>query len=185
MTTENQIKQSIFPDYPREIPAIDKNGNFTSLWDLGLGALFQALQRNFKNEGIILPPLSAANMITIQNLYSSYIGGTYNALTQALPDISGQTVFDTDTTITNQFVILKDSSTPPNVLTAKWVPMAFLLTNNGNPNGSPPGTPAVAGNLNWLCYDSSGMHLWICTTAGGTGTIPLSSPLPAAVWTQI
>ena len=41
--------QSIFPDLPREIPAVDKEGNLSPLWSLGLSSLFQALQDNFKN----------------------------------------------------------------------------------------------------------------------------------------
>lgn len=162
MATEQPILQSIFPDLPRESPAVDREGNFMPLWDLGLSALFQALQDNYKNEGIVFPPLSAANMTTIQNLYSSYIGGPYNTLTLALPDISGQTVYDSTTQITNQFVIAQDNS--GNVTLAEWVPMAFMLTNAGDPNGT------VAGVLNWLCLDTTGPTLYVCTASGSTVT---------------
>lgn len=167
MTTERSINQSIFPDLPRENPAVDKNGNFMALWDLGFSALFQALQDNFKNEGIIFPSLSAANMTTIQNLYTSYIGGSYNTLTQNLPDISGQTVFDSTTYISNQFVISKDGG--GTVLLANWVPFSMMLTHAGNPNGS------VAGVLNWLCLDTTGPTLYVCTASGSTTTATWSS----------
>lgn len=164
MVAEISKPIAIFPDLPREIPAIDKDGNFTSLWSLGLSSLFQALQQNFKNEGIVFPPLSAANMTTIQNLYTAYIGGTYQALTKALPDISGQTVFDSTTYITNQFVIAKDNSTDPLVTLAEWVPLAVMLTSSGTPDLT------VAGVLNWLCYDTVGKVLYVCYVAGAAGT---------------
>jgi hypothetical protein len=162
MSTEQPILQSIFPDLPRESPVLDKEGNFMPLWDLGLSSLFQALQTNYKNEGIVIPPLSAANMSTIQSLYTSYIGGTYTALTLALPDISGQTVYDSTTQITNQFVIAQDNM--GNVTLANWVPLAVMLTNAGNPNGS------VAGVLNWLCLDTTGPTLYVCTASGAAAS---------------
>ena len=65
MSTQQPILQAIFPDLPRETPVLDKEGDFSPLWSLGLSALFQALQENFKNEGIIFPRLSAANIATI------------------------------------------------------------------------------------------------------------------------
>ena len=162
MANEQLIKQSIFPDMPRENPAVDKNGNLMALWELGLSALFQALQQNFKNEGILFPPLTADNMLTIQNLYTSYIGGPYNTLTLALPDISGQTVYDSTTKISNQFVIAQDNS--GNVTLAKWVPLTVMLTYPGNPNTH------VSGVLNWLCLDTTGHVLYACTTAGNPAT---------------
>jgi hypothetical protein len=154
--------QSIFPDVPREHPEVDKDGNFTELWSLYFGAISQSLQDNFKNEGIVIPPLSASNMAAIQFFYATYIGGTYNTLTANLPDISGQTVYDTTTSTTNQFVIAQDTNTPTNVTLAQWVPLSVLLTNAGNPNG------LVAGVLNWLCYDTTNKILYICTTAGNS-----------------
>lgn len=185
MANEQIQKQSIFPDVPREQPETDKDGNFTDLWSLSFGALFQALQDNFKNEGIVFPGLSQDNITSIQNLYIDYIGGTYNDLTKNLPDISGQTVYNQTTKFTNQFVIATDTATPPNVTLAEWVPLSMLLTNAGNPNYTSPVSPAVAGVLNWLCYDIIGKQLWICTTSGSTGIVPPSMPLPPAVWTLI
>lgn len=180
---EQRKNESIFPDLPRQIPVIDKSGDFNSLWSLSFSSLFQALQNNWKSEGIIFPPLSSMQMNSIQSLYIPYIGGTYNSLTMNLPDISGQTVYDSTTQITNQFIISQDNS--GNVNLAKWVPFSVLLTNAGNPNGSPPSTPAVSGVINWLCFDTLGVQLYICTTAGSTGSIPVISPLSPAVWTAI
>lgn len=171
MSNEPKLSQSIFPDVPRENPAIDSNGNFTAMWSLSFGALFQALQDNFKNEGILFPSLSAANMATIQALYAGFVGQPYNALTQSLPDISGQTVFDKTTYTTNQFVIAQDYASPSLVTLAQWVPLAVMLTNAGNPN-----IVKLAGVLNWLCYDTTNKILYICTTSGSTLT---------AVWQAI
>lgn len=115
--------QSIFPDLPRETPVINQEGEFSPLWSLGLSSLFQALQANFKNEGIIFPNLSATNITSIQSLYTSYIG---SPLPSNLPDISGQTVFDTTNRVSKQFVITYDGSTPPNIVTAQWREFVYL-----------------------------------------------------------
>ena len=123
MTVQQPILQSIFPDLPREVPVIDKNGDFTALWSLGLSALFQALQENFKNEGIIFPRLSAANIATIAAIYTPLIGAP---LPQNIPDISGQTVFDTTNRVSKQFVITYDGATPPNIVTATWRQFVYL-----------------------------------------------------------
>ena len=123
MSAEPIQLQSIFPDMPREQPAVDEQGNFTALWDLGLSSLFQALQVNFKNEGIVFPPLSATNITNIQDIYAPYIGVP---LPNGIPYISGQTVFDITKRVSKQFVITYDSSTPPNILTAAWRTFAFV-----------------------------------------------------------
>jgi len=162
MANETQIPSAIFPDYPRVSPVVDKEGNFVPLMDLGIGLLFQALQTNFKNEGIVFPALTAAQMTTIQDLYTSYIGGSYNNLTLNLPDISGQTVYDATTQISNQFIIAQDNFS--NVTLAQWVPLAVMLTYAGNPDMN------IAGVLNWLCYDTTDKALYACYTAGAAGT---------------
>lgn len=122
MATPNN-PQSIFPDLPRESPAINENNDFSPLWSLGLSSLFQALQKNFKNEGIIFPNLSAANIASIQALYTPFIG---SPLPSNLPDISGQTVFDSTNRVSKQFVITYDGATPPNIVTATWRQFVYL-----------------------------------------------------------
>lgn len=167
MSTPQNL-QSIFPDLPRETPVIDEQGNFTDLWSLGLSSLFQALQDNFKNEGIIFPNLSASNISFIQSIYNPTLLGA--PLPNNIPDISGQTVFDTTNRVSKQFVITYDSSTPPNVVSAQWVILSYLLLGGGNPNSN------QAGQVSWLYYDLAGKILYICTTSGSkTG----------AVWTAI
>ncbi len=109
---------SIFPDVPRESPAVDKDGNLSPLWELGLGSLFQALQENYKQEGIIFPRIDATQIAAIQSNYASLIGFP---LPIGVPDISGQTVFDTTNRVPKQFIITYDGSTPPNILTAAWL----------------------------------------------------------------
>lgn len=167
MATQQQIPQSIFPDYPRQQPTVDKEGNLVPQVDLAFSQLFQALQSNFKNEGIVFPPLTASQMSTIQGLYTPYVGGSYNTLTMNLPDISGQTVYDSTTQISNQFIIAQDNS--GNVTLAEWVPLTFMLTSAGNPNG------AQAGILNWLCLDTTGPTLYVCTVSGSSSTATWSS----------
>jgi hypothetical protein len=117
MVTQTKLPTSIFPDYPRERPIIDKEGNLTFFWDLALGSLFQALQANFKNEGILFPPLNATQIADIQAIYTPLIGAPLPAI---IPDISGQTIFDSTNRVPKIFIITYDGSTPPNVLTAAW-----------------------------------------------------------------
>jgi hypothetical protein len=115
--------QAIFPDLPRESPVLDKSGDFSPLWSLGLSSLFQALQENFKNEGILFPRLTAANIANIQAIYTPLIGGP---LPQNIPDISGQTVFDYTNKVSKQFVITYDGAMPPNIVTATWRTLAYV-----------------------------------------------------------
>jgi len=115
--TQTRKPVSIFPDYPRPQPAVDKQGNFTPLLDLAFSYLFQALQNNFKNEGILLPPLTAAEIAQIQAIYTPLIGGP---LPSNIPDISGQTIFDVTNRVPKVFIITYDGATPPNILTAAW-----------------------------------------------------------------
>lgn len=114
---------SIFPNIPRESPVVDKMGNFTPLWSLAFGSLFQQLQQNFKNEGIVFPPLTASQIASIQAIYTPLIG---SPLPTGTPDISGQTVFDTTNRVPKQFIITYDGATPPNIVTAAW--KTFTLT---------------------------------------------------------
>lgn len=120
---DNQEYNSLFPSMPREDKIVDENGNFSEFWLLGMEALFQALQANFKNEGIVFPGLSAANIATIESIYSVYIGFP---LPNEVLDISGQTVFDLDNRVSRQFVITYDSAEPPNVVTAQWRTLQYV-----------------------------------------------------------
>ena len=120
MTTQIKLPQAIFPDVPREIPAVDKNGNFMQLWSIAFGQLFQSLQTNFSNEGILFPALNATQVATIQAIYEPLIGGV---LPQNIPDISGKTIFNTTTRLPQQFII---SYTGTIISSARW--WTFTLT---------------------------------------------------------
>lgn len=129
---QNKKPESIFPDYPREQTIVDKDGNINALFDLGLGSLFQALQDNFSNEGILFPSLTYAQLTIIENIYAPYIGKPLPQNDPTLgkqiiiPDISGKTVFDSTNRVPKQFIITYDTSTPPKVVTARWY--TFTLT---------------------------------------------------------
>ena len=107
MTTpiDNSKNQSLFPDVPRESPVVDKEGNFTELWFLGLGDLFQAAQDNFTNEGIVFPQLDATSIAAIATGYQQYVGAP---LPQNVPDISGKTLFDATNRVPKVFIITFD-----------------------------------------------------------------------------
>jgi hypothetical protein len=117
MTTQTKLPQALFPDMPRENPAIDKNMGFNQTWTLAFSNLFQTLQSNFKNEGFLLPPLNSSQITTIEDIYTSLIGGP---LPLNIPDISGQTIFDSNTRKPKVFIITYDGATPPNIVTASW-----------------------------------------------------------------
>jgi len=108
---------SLFPDMPRDSSFMDENGKPSIGWSLGLQALFQALQQNFKNEGIVFPGLSQADLDSIEAIYAPYIG---LPLPSQIIDISGQTVFDLTNRVSKQFVIVYDAATPPNIVSASW-----------------------------------------------------------------
>lgn len=167
MSNEPIHLPALFPDLPRELPVIGENGDFNPLWSLGLSSLFQALQENYKNEGILFPKLSADNIANIQAVYTPYIG---LPLPTNIPDISGQTVFDIDNRVPKQFIITYDTSSPPIVLSAQWLIMNVMLFSAGSPNGQ------NAGVVGWFCYDLTNKVLYICTTSGST---------TGAVWTAV
>ncbi len=125
MTTSTQPK-AIFPDFPRETPVLNVNGDFNSLWQLGLSSLFQALQRNFKNEGIVFPPLTLTQATDIENLYTQYYTPTPIPLPPGVPDISGQTIYNSTLEVPQIFIISFDASNPPNVVGARW--WTFTIT---------------------------------------------------------
>jgi hypothetical protein len=120
------IFQSIFPDLPRESPAIDEHGDFTGLWSLGFASLFQALQHNFKNEGILFPPLTSVQAAQIASLYTQYFTPTSVPLPPGIQDISGQTIYNTTILAPQIFIISYDGATPPNVTGARW--WTFTIT---------------------------------------------------------
>jgi hypothetical protein len=117
MTTQTKMPQALFPDLPRESPVIDKNNSFTNTWTLAFSNLFQTLQTNLKNEGFLLPSLNASQITTIQNIYTPIIGGP---LPLNIPDISGQTIFDSTIRVPKVFIITYDGATPPNITAASW-----------------------------------------------------------------
>jgi hypothetical protein len=132
MINQGKKPQSIFPDYIREQPIIGKDGKLTHEWDVQLGALFQAAQVNFSNEGILFPSLTIDEINTIQNIYVPYIGKPLpqndptNMTQKFIPDISGKTVFDSTNRVSKQFIITYDGATPPNIVTAQWRTFMFV-----------------------------------------------------------
>lgn len=184
MMTQGKQPQSIFPDYIREQPMVDKQGKLIDSWDVQLGALFQALQANFKNEGILFPTLTAQQISDIQAIYTPYIGlplpqdSPIDRTQMILPDISGQTVFDSDNRIPKQFIITFNTPTPPDppiVLSAQWLIINVMLIYVGTIMKPTP-TGNLAGQLYWLCFNTFNTTLYICTTSGSITT---------AVWTAI
>ena len=130
--TQTKKPESIFPDYPREQKIVDSDGVINPLFDLGLGSMFQALQDNFSNEGILFPSLTKTELDKIEAIYQPYIGKPLPqndptvAKQKSIPDISGKTIFDSTTRVPKQFIITYDTSTPPKIVTAKWY--TFTLT---------------------------------------------------------
>lgn len=113
----------IFPSMPHEMPVIDKNGNLNPMWLIGFAQLFQALQINFKNEGILVPRLNASQINDIEATYASLIG---SPLPPGVQDISGQLVFDITNGVSKQFVITYNTATPYEILSAQWRTIQYV-----------------------------------------------------------
>jgi len=126
MTAQVAKQSAIFPDLPRDDQIVEEDGNGTSAWKLYFEQTTVALQANYSPEGLLLPPLSAADIATIQAIYTPYIGkplpqnDTTNGTQKFIPDISGAMVFDSTNRVPKVFIITYDGSTPPNILTAAW-----------------------------------------------------------------
>ena len=103
-----------------------KNGNFNQLWSLGLSSLFQALQNNYKNEGILIPPLTSTQAADIAALYVPYYTPSPIPLPPGVSDISGQMIYNVTLAVPQIFIINFDGSTPPNVTAARW--WTFTIT---------------------------------------------------------
>ena len=117
---------------------------------------------------------------SIASVYTAYINGQLPqdqtpAQQQSIPNISGQLAYNQTTQFLNQFVIAYNTATPPSITTAQWVPLAVMVTGEGDPNG------LQAGILNWQYYDTTGMQMYVCTTAGSAN----GTPSPQAVWTAV
>lgn len=129
MTTQSLIPQALFPDIPRDAHAVEKDGNFTQSWMLAFSSLFQALQKNYSNEGLRLPLLTATEIATIQAIYTPFIGFPLpqdQGLQQFIPDISGAMVFDSTNRVPKVFIITYDGATPPNIVTAAWLTYVLI-----------------------------------------------------------
>lgn len=178
--TQTTQSQTIFPDYIRDQPVVDKEGNLSELWNWGLGFLFQALQDNFKNEGIVVPGLTLEQMATIAGAYAAYIGGQLPqdqtpASQNIVPNISGQFAYCKDTKFYQQFVVAYNTASPPQITLAQWVPLAVMLSGAVNPNGQ------QAGLVSWQYLNTATNVMWVCTTAGSAN----GTPAPQAVWTAL
>ena len=124
--TQTKKKQSIFPDFPRESPVVDKNGDFGPIWHLGFSTLFQQLQKNFTNEGLQIPQLSgptgpdptAGDITKIQDIYQAVVGTKLGNL----PNISGKIVYDYTNNVPKVFIIEFATVNDPssNVQSASW-----------------------------------------------------------------
>jgi hypothetical protein len=123
---EQQILQAIFPDLPRETPVLAENGDFAPLWSLGFSSLFQALQANFKSEGVLLPRLTTAQATNIASNYLQYFTPTPIPLPPGIQDISGQMIYNTTLQLPQIFIINFDGAVPPNVTGARW--WTFTIT---------------------------------------------------------
>lgn len=118
LRTQKKLKQAIFPDFPREQPTVDKEGKLTAHWHLQLSSLFQALQRNFSNEGLQIPRLSIEDINTIEQIYNPNLVGKKLGF---IPNISGHMVYDTSNNVPKMFIIVFTNSDPSDtVISASW-----------------------------------------------------------------
>lgn len=135
-------KKAVFPDVPRNVPFLAKDtGNVSDNWVYFFDQLATALQDNLTPEGFLMPQQTAANISQLTSV---------NSLSAILYDKTNN-AFDGNVAIVD---------TIAGTTTQQWIQFAMITDFAGNPNGN------VAGVVNWLCYDTSGKHLYICTATG-------------------
>ena len=97
--------QAIFPDLPRSNQIVDKDGYLNSDWQLFFSQLVMALQTNFKPEGIVVPPLSAANIANLGNTTASVGNIIYDTTNNLFKGIELVTLGPPVVTITKTFTL--------------------------------------------------------------------------------
>lgn len=125
MAIQTKKNKAIFPDIPRGEPIVQQSLHLTTVWHHSLTQLYQALQRNFSNEGLQLPILSSDDINNITAIYQPYIG---KVLPQIIPNISGSKVYEYSTEQEKTFIINfttpGDASTP--VVAAAWKTVTLI-----------------------------------------------------------
>ena len=145
MAVPQNKQQPLIPDLPRDPRAIDAQGMMTAQWSLFFEQLIQSLQNVISPEGMSMPSQTTDNI---------------GQLTQerSVTDI----VYDT--TVNAFKGNMLNSFIPDDLQQYTWVPFAMITSNAGNPNG------AVAGLQYWLCWNTSGNQMYVCTTSGNATT---------------
>ena len=94
MTTQVKQQSPIFSDLPRG-PLVNKDGTINPIWALFFSSISQALQINFKQEGLVIPKQPASNISlltgdasignmvydTDNNQFKGNIAGTWHVFT--------------------------------------------------------------------------------------------------------
>lgn len=122
MVTETKKAKQIFPDVPREKEFLNEKGQVTTVWHHSFTQLYQALQRNFSNEGIQIPQLSTDDLNKILASYTAAKDAGLS-LTQAnLKNINGKKAFDYILSQEKTFILTfstpGDATTP--IASAAW-----------------------------------------------------------------
>jgi len=112
-----KLDQSLFPDVPRTPNVTDDSGKLNEDWRIGFAQIYQALQANFSNEGIALPPVTPTQQGVVTAYYTTLVGAP---LPVGVKDISGRTIYDPVNQVPKVFIITFDGATPPNVTGASW-----------------------------------------------------------------
>lgn len=141
--TATRKQKGIIPDLPRDIQAVDKDGNFTDDYQLFFDQLIGTLQTIISPEGFLLPKQNDANinqLTSVNSIATLLYDSTHNDINAnvAVPDTAG---------------------TVPS-----WRIVTLLTSHAGDPNGN------VAGNQLNFCYDTVSNALYICTVAGDATT---------------
>lgn len=75
--------QTIFPSLPTYAPLVDYNGNMNHYWQQFFQQLMTLMQTYFKNEGFVIPQLSASDIAlltgdeSIANIVYDYINNEF------------------------------------------------------------------------------------------------------------
>lgn len=156
--TQTRQPIGLIPDLPRDIKAVDKDGNLTPDFQVFLDHLILTLQIFFKTEGFLIPQQTAADIAKLtgptsfRNIIYDSTGNEFDGNVQM--------------TINNP----TPPFMPPEIIKQFWFPFVQIQESVVNPNG------IKAGNLHQLCLDTVAKVLYICTKTGTETT---------AVWTAV
>jgi hypothetical protein len=108
MIGQSPKPKAIFPDMPRDTPFVGENGMIAPQWKNFFDQWSLAMQTFFKNEGLVIPQLSASDIASLGNTNASVGNILYdntNNLFKGILLVTPGTLTTPPVTITKTFTL--------------------------------------------------------------------------------